>query len=612
MATTDHAKDELHRIRHSAAHVLAQAVRDRFKKDGQDGEVQFGIGPPIADGFYYDFVLPRSLNDDDLRWIEKRMKKIVSQRHTFEQSELSPEEAREMFADQPFKLELIDGILEGALDEDGEPLPEGQAPKLTVYRHADFADLCGGPHVEDTRQINPKALKVLSIAGAYWRGDEKRPMLQRVYATAFRTKEELDQHLWRLAEAERRDHRKLGKQLELFHLDPTAPGMPYWLPKGFKLLTTLIDFWREEHEKAGYQEISTPLVNARQLWDISGHWEHYQENMFICPVDEHRTYGVKPMNCPNAMVVFNLKTRSYRDLPLRLSDCDVLHRNERSGALHGLLRVQKFQQDDAHIFITPDMIEEEYARVLALTDHFYSIFGLTYTLRLGTRPEKFIGDVETWDRAEAALRRILDTKAGVGQYLVEDGDGAFYGPKVDILMEDALGRQWQMGTIQLDFQLPRRFNCRYVDSDGAEKTPVVVHRVIYGSLERFIGILIEHTAGAFPVWLSPVQATLVPIADRHVEYAEAVEARLKAARIRVEHPDAGSRMNARIRQATLEKVPFILVMGDTEVEGGTVAVRRRDSKKSVTLSVDDFIAGVQALVASRAAESTELSPAPAE
>jgi threonyl-tRNA synthetase len=560
---------DLYRIRHSAAHVMAQAVLEMFP----DGKL--AIGPPIEDGFYYDFDLPRSLTPEDLQKIEARMTEIIKENYPFIRREVSPEEARELFKHQPYKLELIEDILSRGTDEYGNRLPEGQRPVLSTYRHDGFEDLCRGPHVERTGQIPADALKLLTVAGAYWRGDERRPMLQRIYGTAWHTKEELERYLWQRAEAERRDHRRLGRELELFHFDQTAPGMPYWLPKGLKVLNTLLAFWREEHEKRGYQEIAAPLINDKSLWETSGHWEHYRENMFIIPVEEHITYGVKPMNCPNAMVVYNLKKRSYRDLPLRLSDCDILHRYERSGTLHGLLRVRKFQQDDAHIFVTEEQIEEEYDRILEIANLFYGIFGLKYSLRLGTRPRDFMGDPQTWDKAEAALTRILDKHVGPGNYVIGEGEGAFYGPKLDILMRDALGREWQTGTIQLDFQLPRRFNCTYTDRDGTEKTPVVIHRVIYGSLERFMGILIEHYAGAFPFWLAPVQAVVIPIADRHVPYARQVAEQLAANKLRVEVDDRPERMNAKIRDAQLQKIPYMLVVGDREAASGTAAVRLR-------------------------------------
>lgn len=405
---------------------------------------------------------------------------------------------------------------------------------------------------------------------------------------------------WQRAEAERRDHRRLGKDLELFYFDETAPGMPYWLPKGQRVLNELINFWREQHELRGYQEVSTPLINDKRLWEISGHWQHYKDNMFVIPVSESVTYGVKPMNCPNAMVIFNHRVRSYRELPLRLSDCDPLHRHEPSGALCGLLRVQKFQQDDAHIFVSEDQIEAEYDRILEIAALFYGIFGMKYSFRLGTMPpEGYIGDLATWQRAEASLRKILDKHAGVGNYQVAEGDGAFYGPKIDILMEDCLGRQWQMGTLQLDFQLPRRFKCQYVDRDGQLKEPVVIHRVIYGSLERFMGILIEHTAGAFPVWLAPVQAKIIPIADRHVDYAQRLAEQLRAQRIRIEIDDSSERMNNKIRRAQLEKVPYMLVVGDHEVEQESVSLRLRSNENLGSIAVSAFIQRALAAIADK-------------
>jgi threonyl-tRNA synthetase len=559
----------LARLRHSAAHLMAGAVLQIFP------DAKFGIGPAIADGFYYDFDLPRPLTPDDLAQIERLMAQDAAADYPYEYAVVSRDEALALFQDQPYKVELIAGLPEDAT--------------ISTYQHGAFRDLCRGPHVPSTGAIG--AFKLLNVAGAYWRGDERRPMLQRIYGTAFPAAEDLERYLWRRAEAEKRDHRKLGKELELFHFDPTAPGMPYWLPRGFKVLSELINFWRVEHEARGYQEISSPLINDKRLWEISGHWEHYKDNMFIIPVDEHVTYGVKPMNCPNALVVYNLKTRSYRDLPLRLSDSDVLHRHERSGTLHGLLRVQKFQQDDAHIFLTEEQIEPEFDAILEIADLFYRVFDLTYRLRLGTRPDGFIGDEATWDQAEAALRRILDKHRGPGGYEVLPKDGAFYGPKIDILMEDALGREWQMGTIQLDFQLPRRFGCVYVDHNGQAQTPVMVHRVIYGSLERFLGILIEHTAGAFPLWLSPVQAMVIPISDvKHLAYAERVRAALKAAGIRAEVDTSRERMGAKIRQAQLQKIPYMLVVGAQEEAAGTVSVRLRDGSDLGGRPLDELIA----------------------
>ena len=405
---------------------------------------------------------------------------------------------------------------------------------------------------------------------------------------------------WQSEEAQRRDHRRIGKELELFHFDETAPGMPYWLPKGQRVLNELISFWREQHELRNYQEVSTPLINEKRLWEISGHWQHYKDNMFVIPVSDTVTYGVKPMNCPNAMVIFNHRVRSYRELPLRLSDCDPLHRHEPSGALCGLLRVQKFQQDDAHIFVSEDQIEAEYDRILEIASLFYGIFDMKYSFRLGTMPkEGYIGDLATWERAEASLRKILDKHAGHGNYEIADGDGAFYGPKVDILMEDCLGRQWQMGTLQLDFQLPRRFDCQYVDRDGKMKVPVVIHRVIYGSLERFMGILIEHTAGAFPVWLAPIQARIIPIADRHHEYANSLADRLRAQKIRVEVDDGDDRMNGKIRRAQLEKIPYMLVVGDREAEQESVSLRLRTKENLGSVKIEKAIERIKSAIADK-------------
>lgn len=576
---------DLRTMRHSAAHVMAEAVQQKFPT------AQFGIGPAIEDGFYYDFLLPRTLTPDDLEDIEKRMKQIIKANVPFERHELDRDGALTVFGErnQPFKVELIEDITSGAkhgTDDEAADSPDAagiQGSRVSLYKQGGFEDLCGGPHVARTGNIGP--FKLLRIAGAYWRGNEKRPQLQRIYGTAWPTQEALDHYLWVRAEAEKRDHRRLGRELELFHLDPTAPGMPYWLPKGFKALTLLIDFWRVEHEKRGYQEVSMPLLNDRSLYERSGHWDHYQDNMFTVKVDEHITYGVKPMNCPNAMVIYNLKTRSYRDLPLRFSDVDVLHRNERSGTLQGLFRVQHIQQDDAHIFVAEGQVEEEYDRILEIVGLFYDVFGLKYHFRMGTRPADFLGDVETWNKAEGALRRILDKHVGPGGYQVQDGDGAFYGPKIDILMEDAIGRPWQMGTIQLDFQLPRRFDCEYIDQDGQRKTPVVIHRVIYGSLERFMGILIEHYAGAFPVWLSPVQAIVLPIADRHNDYATQVRATLAEAGVRTEVDTRSERVNAKIRDAQLQKIPYMLVVGDREMEAQAAAVRLRTGENLGALPV---------------------------
>jgi threonyl-tRNA synthetase len=438
-------------------------------------------------------------------------------------------------------------------------------------------------------------------AAAYWRGSEKNPQLQRIYGTAWASREELAAYLHMLEEAERRDHRRIGKELELFHFDPTAPGMPYWLPNGLRVLNSLLAFWREEHEARGYQEIATPLLSNKRLWEISGHWDHYRDDMFQIANDasgEAPAYALKPMNCPNAMVVFNLKTRSYRELPLRLSDCDPLHRNERSGTLHGLLRVQKFQQDDAHIFIDPSQIDDEIQRIFDICDRFYGIFGLDFSYRLGTRPDSFIGDIETWNHAEDTLAAMLKDRTGAA-FEQEDGGGAFYGPKIDILMSDVLGRQWQMGTIQLDFQLPRRFGCTFTDQNGERRTPVVIHRVIYGSLERFLGIYIEHTAGAFPRWLSPVQVVVIPVAPDHAEYARKVQASLQQAGVRVDLDERVETLNARVRDAEKQKIPLILVLGGHEADSGAVSVRRRKERVLKHVSLDDFALLASAAIRNR-------------
>jgi len=559
----------LYRLRHSAAHVLAQAVTELLSPLGP---VRLAIGPPITDGFYYDFELPRALSPEDLSRLEAAMKDIIKHNVPFHTREVTPEEARELFADQPYKLELIDDLTGEGSRADGV---DGRPVRLTVVEQDGFRDLCRGFHVQRTGDIPADAFRLLDIAGAYWRGQETRPMLQRVYGTAWFSADDLRDFLARREAAEQRDHRRLNRDLELYYMDPLAPGMPYWLPNGLALVNELVAMWREVQFTRGYQEIATPLLNDKRLWEISGHWDFYKDNMFIVPVSEHTTYALKPMNCPNAMVVFNTKTRSYKDLPVRFSHTDLLHRHERSGTLHGLLRVQKIQQDDAHIFISEDQIEDEYNNVLDIVHRLYSVFDLNYSYRIGTRPDKYIGDLETWDRAEAALVRILDNRVGREEYYINAGDGAFYGPKIDILLEDTLGRSWQMGTIQLDFQQPRRFNCSYIDSGGAKRTPVVVHRAIYGALERFIGILIEHTAGALPAWCAPVQARVASVTDEAAEYAAQVTQQLRRAGFRAELDASSERIGAKVRLAAKQKVAYLLVVGKAEMAAGKVAVRAR-------------------------------------
>jgi threonyl-tRNA synthetase len=512
------------------------------------------------------------------------MREIISARLPFKRDRWSREKALEYFRakNQPYKVEII------------EALPDAE---VGIYEQGQFLDLCRGPHVENTGQVGP--IKLMSVAGAYWRGDAERPMLQRIYGTAWESQQDLDAHLWRLEEAQKRDHRKIGKELELFHFDQTAPGMPYWLPRGLKILHTLIDFWRDEHERHDYQEVSTPIINDSKIWHLSGHQSHYQDNMFMIDIDEHTKYGVKPMNCPNAMLIYNLKKRSYRELPLRLSDGSVLHRHEKSGVLHGLLRVQKFMQDDAHIFLREDQIEQEIASIFSIVDRFYAIFGLNYSLCLETRPDDYMGDLATWTYAEAMLKNVLDKHAGPGNYSIAEGDGAFYAPKIAINMQDTLGRVWGMGTIQLDFQTPRRFSCVYIDRDGQEKSPVVLHKAIYGSLERFIGILIEHFAGALPVWIAPVQAMIIPISDRHINYARHVREVLRDAGVRVEIDIRSERMNNKIRDAQLQKIPYMLVVGDKEAEASAVSLRLRSNENRGLMPLMQFVAQARQVIQSK-------------
>jgi len=565
-------QNKLNVLRHSASHLLAAAVLEMFP------EAKLAIGPAIEDGFYYDFELPRTLIPEDLPILEEKIRALIKQDLPFEKTEIESEKAKEFFqkAGQSYKVELIDDLEKTEL-----------VKKVSLYKTGPFVDLCAGPHVEKTGQIKSDAFKLLKIAGAYWRGDEKNKMLQRVYGTAFENKKELAGYLERVAEAEKRDHKKLGKELGLLMFHETAPGMPYWLPKGLILYKELENYWRVEHAKLGYKEIMSPLVNKSDLWKISGHWDHYKEDMFIADMGENEVYGIKPMNCPNAMLVFKNSQISYKDLPLRLSDTDRLHRYERSGTLNGLLRCRSFQQDDSHNFITEEMIGSEYEQIMEICKNFYGIFDLEYKFRLGTRPESFIGDETTWDKAEKTLKEILN-KSGK-EYTVAEKDGAFYGPKIDIIMKDCLGRDWQMGTMQLDFQLPLRFNLEYTDKDGQKKTPVVIHRVIYGSLERFVGILIEHYAGAFPVWLAPEQVWILPIGEKHLSYAKDLAEKLRAENIRVVLKDENETIGKKIREGEMQKIPYLLVAGDKEIENDSVAVRERSKGDLGTMKIDDFI-----------------------
>jgi threonyl-tRNA synthetase len=575
-------------MRHSAAHLMAAAVRQLWPK------TKFGIGPVIENGFYYDFDLPVKITEEDLTKIEDKMGEIKKKNLPFVKSETPINKALklEKKRGQNYKFELIEQIKETgdtAIEHEEsivqKSLKGRKVKKVTYYKLGGFVDLCRGPHLHSTKHIG--VFKLLNVAGAYWRGSENNPMLTRIYGTVWPTKRELEKHIWQLEEAKRRDHKKIGKELELFIFHETAPGMPYWLSKGLAIYNQLIDFWRREHQKFGYQETAAPLINEKKLWETSGHWKFYRESMFIVPTTKRTTYAVKPMNCPNAMVVFGLKNRSYRDLPLRLSNTDILHRFEKSGTLNGLLRTRRFQQDDAHIFITEDQIEEEYSRILDIAERFYSVFNLEYRLRLGTKPEKFLGAPKVWDRAEKALKNILD-KSGKGYFILE-GDGAFYGPKIDILMKDCLGREWQTGTIQLDLQIPVRFNLKYIDKKGNKRTPIVIHRVVYGSFERFIGILIEHYAGAFPTWLSPVQVKIIPIADRHADYAAELGNQLSNVGIRFEIDSQSETMQAKIREAQVQKIPYMLIVGDKEKVQKEVSIRSREKGDEGTTSIDNFV-----------------------
>lgn len=557
--------------RHSLAHVMAKAIMKLYPK------TKLTIGPAIEDGFYYDLDTAESFTEDVLPKIEKEMKNIISHNEKFVRREVSKAEALEMFKDNEYKTELIN------------ELPENEVISV-YYLGDDFVDLCRGPHVESTGKLQNFGYKLAKINGAYWRGNEKNKMLQRVYAYAFKDKKQLADYLNMLEEAKKRDHRKLGKEQELFFFDETAPGMAYWLPKGFTILNTLINFWREEHQKRGYQEFSGPQLNSSILWKTSGHWDHYKEDMYVLKDSDGKEQALKPMNCPNSIKVFASKMRSYKDLPLRFNDVDVIHRNEKSGQLNGLFRVRMFRQDDSHNYITEDQIGSEIKEIIKIADYIYGVFGLNYQLTLSTRPQDFMGEIETWNKAESDLRAVLDELCGKGNYRVNEGDGAFYGPKIDIKMKDCLGREWQMGTVQLDFQLPMRFGITYVDAEGEKKTPIMIHRAILGSFERFIGIITEHFAGAFPLWLSPVQVVVAPLTDRNAEYAKSVYEKLQAAGLRVELDDRNEKIGYKIRESQLMKNPYFLILGDEEQNNQTISYRARKNVQENGVKLDDFIA----------------------
>lgn len=568
--------DIRYRMRHSAAHVMAEAVIKLFP------EAQIAIGPPTEDGFYYDFEVSRPFTPDDLEQIDSLMRETVRSDRPFSGVTLSRDAALERFSDQKFKVELI------------SDLPEDE--EITVWSHESWEDLCAGRHADSTNQIG--AFKLLSVAGAYWRGDENREMLQRIYGTAWESEKELDAYLERIEEAERRDHRRLGRELDLFFFDPIAPASPFFLPKGTILLNELVGFVKDLYVKYGYQEVTTPQIFNTDLWKQSGHYDNYIENMYMMNVDE-REYGVKPMNCPAAAMLYAANTHSYRELPIRYADFGRLHRYERSGVTHGLMRVRTLVQDDAHIFATLDQIAQEVNSFIAMLDEAYTVLGFEeIRLALSLRPEKRVGTDEMWDRAEAALSEVLE--ASGREYGAEEGEGAFYGPKIDFFVPDALGREWQLGTVQLDFSLPERFDLEYAAEDGSLQRPVVVHRAMLGSLERFLGVLIEHTAGAMPVWLSPVQATVIPIADRHVPFGERVVEKLRAAGVRADVDDGNDRMNSKIRAAQGRKTPYMLVVGDREQEANQVAVRERSGGNLGAVDIDDFVARVVEEIATRA------------
>jgi threonyl-tRNA synthetase len=556
-----------HRMRHSASHVMADAVLKLFP------EAKFAIGPPTRDGFYYDFDVSRPFTPEDLEQIEKLMLQAISDNHPFVREELDHQEARTLFAGQPYKLEIIDGLAE--------------AETLSIYRHGDFVDLCQGPHVSNTADIS--AMKLLNVAGAYWRGDEHRPMLQRIYGTAFESQKALDEHLARLEEAERRDHRTLGRQLGLFSIhDEIGPGLIVWHPKGGLVRTIIEDYWRELHQRRGYDIVYSPHIGRAQLWQTSGHLDYFRESMYAPLEVDEQEYFLKPMNCPFHIMIYRSALRSYRELPLRFGELGTVYRYERSGVLHGLMRVRGFTQDDAHIFCLPDQVEEEVGGVLDLTFELLEAFGFTdYSIALSTRPEKASGDPEMWDFATNSLRLALEQRQL--SFEIDEGGGAFYGPKIDIKITDALGRSWQCTTVQFDFNLPERFDLTFQDAAGNRSRPYMVHRTILGSMERFLGVLIEHYGGAFPLWLAPVQAVLIPIADRHQEYAEVVKSQLETAGLRAEVDARSERMNLKIRNAQMQKVPYMLVVGDSEINDQAVAVRHREEGDLGAMTISGLV-----------------------
>ena len=566
---TADSEDGIEIIRHSTAHVMAQAVKRIY------GNVKLAIGPTIKNGFYYDFDLDISLTQDDLKKIEEEMNKIINEDLKFKRDDVSREEALKIMSEKGeyYKVELIN-----ALDE---------SEKISLYEQGDFTDLCRGPHIPSTKFI--KAFKLTSVAGAYWRGSEKNKMLQRIYGVAFSSKKELEKYLNMIEEAKKRDHRKLGRELKLFEIMDEGPGFPFFLPKGVILKNILIDYWRKLHNEAGYVEIETPIMLNKELWIRSGHWDHYKENMYTSMID-NKEFALKPMNCPGGMLVYKSEGHSYRDLPLRVGELGRVHRHEISGALHGLMRVRAFTQDDAHIFMLPEQIKSEILGVIKLIDEVYDTLGFKYNVELSTRPEDSMGSDEEWNMAERSLKEALDE--GGLDYKINEGDGAFYGPKIDFHIEDSLGRSWQCGTIQLDFQLPQRFELEYIGSDGGKHRPIVIHRVIFGSIERFIGILIEHFAGKFPVWLSPIQVKVLPISDSFMEYGHEVIDKLRKYGIRCEIDNRSEKIGYKIREARNERVPYMIIVGEKEKNYGNISLRSRDMGEEGSTSLEEFITRV--------------------
>ena len=571
-------------LRHTASHVMAQAIKRLWP------DTKLAIGPSIADGFYYDVDPVNPITADDLEKIEAEMKKIIKEALPLERFELPRAEAIALMKekDEPYKVELI------------EDLPEDSV--ISFYKQGEFTDLCAGPHLMTTKEIG-KAFKLMNIAGAYWRGSEKNKMLTRIYATAFQKKEDLEAYVTMMEEAKKRDHRKLGRELGLFMMHEAGPGFPFFLPKGMILKNTLLDYWREIHKKAGYVEISSPIIMNRKLWENSGHWDHYKDNMYTTVIDDE-DYAVKPMNCPGGILVYASEPRSYRDLPIRMGEIGLVHRHEKSGQLHGLMRVRCFNQDDAHIFMMPEQIRDEIKGVAQLIDSVYKLFGFEYHVELSTRPEDSMGSDEDWEMATSALQGALDD-LGLN-YVVNEGDGAFYGPKIDFHLVDCIGRTWQCGTIQLDFQMPQRFNLEYIGADGEKHRPIMIHRVAFGSVERFIGILIEHFAGAFPTWLAPVQVKVLPISEKYEEYAKSVKAQLDEAGIRAEIDLRSEKIGYKIREAQTQKIPYMLVVGQKEEADGTVSVRSRFKGDEGSRELSGFISDVKEEIAGRVNRPVEV------